>query len=372
MDSPYYGMYMIFDNIVEIFDDGFWCTGVTIKTVYTADVDGVPDKFIEDDVVNQQLIVDVMAMLIADQSLIDHVNMLYYAKYIANELFMYNKIVSSSANNLRYKSVTIANFASLLDLNLLPNAYNLKIIKPDSFSAPISLKAINHDDVYSELVKLDVPYFYPMYRHEGVYVPLLQTIYDFNQHEMINASTIVDYKKFTTIVANQYVTKRLVGSYQKGLVFSSETMNFHYLLTTNDNKASYLELPWLAFQYELRNFSSICFNSEETITDYVTTTIVNFENVCKFKHSEWLNLSNFKPQMIEDLKQYYLHSTGSIITSEEILRKAVIEFIKFTFLKIYRIDSIVDGSGKTYEYLLHDDSIEILGPTQEYLINYTR
>lgn len=374
MDSPYFGMKMVFGGIVEIANDGFWCTEVTIFTVTTSDIDGVPDKFIDDDIVDNKYEIDIMQMLLADQTLINKVNLLYYTKFIAYELFTYNKIVTSSANNIRYQSITLANFSSALDLKLIANPYNVSAIISDGFYTPISIEAVDNE-TSSELRKLEIPYFYPMYRYEGSYVPLLQTIYDFDKSgKTINSNTVVDYMKFQTILDNDYVVNKLVSRYDKSIL-SKNTENHKYLVSTQDNIETYLDLPWSIFPNEKRNFSSICFNSEENLIDYaVNTNEILFVDVCKFKHFKWLNLLQSTITTNEKvLATFYKHSTGSAVTISDMYNKSVSWFIKNLFFKIYKIKNVVDSSNNSYEFLLEDEKIVILGPENaSYIITYNR
>lgn len=378
MDSPYFGLKVVFDNIVEITKDGFWCTIATAFTVETEDLDGIDDKFIDDNIVNNQITIDLIAMLVSNQDLINSVNLLYYTKFIAYELFTYNKIVSSSANNIRYQSITLANFATTLNLKLINNPLNFSVIMADGFHAAISLEAIKNGNS-AELKQLTNKYFYPMYRYEGKYVPTLKTIYDFRIDEnvkpqTINASTIKDYRKFSTILNNDYTTNRLIETYDKSILCDTLT-NHKYLISTQDNKEKYLELPWLAFTSERRNLSSVVFNSEETLVDFlVNTNEIQFVDICKFKTTKWLNLLQSKLEENElSIKEFYSHSTGSTIDMQTIYNKSIEWFIKNVFLEIYRIDKIQDQNGTTYEYMIENESIHIFGPfDNDYSITYIR
>lgn len=369
-DSPFYGMQMTFSDIVEIQDDGFWCTDVKLHTVYTEDVDGIPDKAIEDNVVTDKVTIDIIQALVVDPNLINTNNVFYYSRHIAKELFTYNKIVSSYANNLRYRSITLANVATVLKLGFINNPYNLTILEPDGFYAPISLYAEKIGSS-SVLKHLDMKYMYPMYRLEGEYVPMLKTIYGFLGTEVINKSDVVDYKKFSTILQNDYIKNRIVSQYQKPIV-STIYDSYQYLQSTQDDKEHYINLPWIMFPYELRNFSSVCFNSDEFIIDYHESNSVPYEKVCTFKHSKWLNLLNMNSGILSNAKEFYKNSIGSEITEEAIKQKVIVEFIKKTFMKIYRINTVKDDSGQTYEYLIDENRILISGPEQPYTITFQR
>jgi hypothetical protein len=372
MSSPYYGMEMIFSNIVEIQDDAFWCETIILKTVTTHDIDGIDDDFIDDNVVDNMLTIYYSDVIKSNPLIIQQVNLFYISKYIAYELFMYNKIVSSSANNNRYLSITLANFASTLDLQLAKNPYNISVIKSDGLFVPITLQA-KQNTFFAELTKLDQPYFYPMYRYEGKYIPSLISIYEVVDEKTVNYNTTIDYKSFKTVLKNQYIQSKLVQPYEKEIVQFKDDKLFSYLATTQNATETYLNLPWAFFPIEVRNFLSICFNSEETISIFHKGSIIEFADICKEKFSKWLNLSSIINENENDLKSFYKYSIGNEISRQDILTKSYEYFIKNVFLKIYRIKSIVDEDQNTYNNLIQSNSIQILGDVDKnYVITFSR
>ena len=387
-NSPFYGMNIRFEDIVEVTQHYFWCRRILISSNTTYDPDGVDDTNISDNIVNlpTPISINVYAEFILNSHIFYENNIIYMSKSIARFNCIYNKIVNTSANNARYKEISLANikialsYAPLAIENSNNQFLSVFITDPTEFSILVKYTATD-----SALVQLPTQYIYPMSRYSTQYVPatkVLSKYYDSGAYKNVypaNRSWSNEYKAYVS----RTVTSQQLGSVTEAYSDIPHTISdsslYEYIRSTVNGQISTVQLPWIANPAEYRNITSLVFNSDEKI---VVTTVLSQQldmlELLRSRISDWIQLNDYITDstrlQLAFLEYDVSEQTQNNINIDDAIMTA---FLTNTFLRIYRIESIVTNTGQIVQFNMTNTIINavIESDTQlgsEVTITYTR
>lgn len=356
-NSPFFGMIIRFEEIVEVDKDHFWCSRIIIKSNLTEDPDGVDDLDIADNIVNEIKTYNVYDEYVANNNIFNDNNTIYISRAIAFENCIYDKILSPNANNARYKEISLSNIHNFLltnavEINQADQWIKTTILPPQDIQVLIKLWTQN-----GSLKKLLNPYQMSMVRYSGKYKPLAKNIFkakDVDELKRIFPTDFSHVNEYKLNVSKNVSTPEFrVESFQD-FIPTRERINFYsYVSAITGNNVARKELPWIVYPNEYRHFNSLVFNSVEELS--VTTSIskkINLIDVMKSKVSKWLNLNSddLSDQIKIDFLRLYYEATPETVKNFDIDRLIVTHFMEGVFTKIYRIKDIKTNTGQIVQY----------------------
>lgn len=368
--SPFYGMQITFNDIQEVSSDHFWCKQILVKHVLTSDPDGQHDLDISDNIVDNVITIDVYAQYNLNNNLFNENNAVYISRAIAYENATYNKIVSASSNNARYRELSLSNLSSELASRKIiqttddnkTSYLNASIIDPTKTEIAVSLSKL--DD--STLSRLANTYLFPIIRYSGTYVPQTKTLLSFNSDDRFNrvfADDPVMSNRYKLSISRLSNNLDRVRSYNETLIRDiMEPKFYEYSINsiTNDED-SIVSLPWIWNPSEWKSFVSTVFNSTDTLTYdlIITSEITDLIDLLNEQIKHFCPIQSF--DLTNELKKNMLtlryDVSDETLSNFDVEREIVKNFIENTFIKIYELKSVQKTSDNSFVNFVVDDSI---------------
>lgn len=381
--SPFYGMFITFKNIIEIGKNHFWCKEILIKGNLNGD-EFIPDNEIENNIVSKIYEYNVMNEYISNPNLFYENNNIFISKSIANELSSYNKLLSASANNERFKEITLAKIKEKF-LKTTINEYQISIVEPKYFEIGVSLQTLN-----KKLTNLKQSYVYPMFRHISKNIPIMKSVQSYKKINNINGiipyknTDFIDYSKIITNIDLSEDSPK-VKEVSKSLISNVSNIKFEYLKSNTNNHDIYVEFDWKYNPIELRNYVSLVFNSYKTIEinidvsqlrSYIPGLIMKYID-------KWCTINNIDKKLSDSFSKDKITELASLLQNKQILKDSSLitkqmsnqndqigiidrtiyeNFTKEIFLKIYKIKNITDNFGKEYDFSVDGMYLNIAVP----------
>lgn len=382
VNSPFFGMTIEFQEIVEVSKTHFWCKRIILNTNLTYDPDGIDDLDISDNIVDTVQQFDVYPLFLANPMLFSTNNTVYISRAIAFENCIYNKIVSATANNARYREISLANIKNFMLTNSISVNGNQSELKTNILSSAEIDLIISKESKEHTIVKLLNSYVFPAVRQNGKYQPVLKTMLRFNNSEDFNnvypgqMKFPNEYKLNVSKNVNQSEYK--IEKYIDQLPDAKSKTFYSYISAITGTNIVRRSLPWITSANEHRRFSSLVFNSQEKIVQSIQVTDQLNVDLVQLMRNSVLTWLKFNPstltstEKINLLKLYFevLPETVQNFDIEEII---VRNFIIAVFLKIYRIERIVTSTGTIVQFNIDNEFIQFIEPTTGLLtIQFTR
>lgn len=378
-ESPWYGMEIEFFNIAEVSTNHFWCRQIIVRSNLNVDVaNNDNDGWLLDENTLAEIInYDIYQMYQANNNLFFENNIAYISKAIAYELCVYSKIITQKANNARYKELCLSNFKQYLKANQVDsNAGNVRIYIEDMNIGEISvsIQAENNDQTMSTvstqtgasfsysgaaITKLPTSYSYVVCRQNLVYKPLitpLQKYYDLDDIPNVYPFESMLprlYKKIVSKVDNEYLDVQHAEQYMPHL----HLQQYYQYVKALNNGISTVNLPWLASPEEIRTpYISYVMNTSETIT-VNSTGSMNLTELFKAYILQIANIASLPKSVLNDYMNITTNSTIDTIDNYDAVDVIVASFIENVLMKIYRVDSVIDSTGKQLHFVAFNNNL---------------
>ena len=382
-NSPWYGMVIDFIGIVEAGANHFWCKQIIVRSNLNDDINGDDDNWhIDENVVKEIINIDIYQAYLQNNMLFYQNNTAYISKAIAFELCFYDKVITQKANNARYKELCLSNFKQYLKSNVLSEGQTstrvyVEDMKIANISVMIKSEVSNQitstqADLQSRasytypvpiIEKLAQPYSYVIYRQNLLYKPLTSIIQEYYGIDGIESvypretNYISMYNKIVSKVDNEFLDVLFAKQYES--IINLQT--FYDYVKAFNNEALYVSLPWACSPQEIRTpLISYVMNTSEKIE---TTSYDGDMNLVKLFKSYILKIVNV-PTLLSNLElNNYMNittnSTINTLVNYDAIDIILSNFIQNSFMKIYRVESIVDNNGKMLQFVLFNGSILI-------------
>lgn len=360
INSPYYGCEITFKDIKFVDTNNFCCGDIIIKGNFNRDVDNVEDFDISDNLVYEIYEISVKNLIENPNTspfFYKKDNRLLVAKLVASELAVFEKVITSNTNNERYKNITLSVFKDYITkvktvtVNDDVTPY-MTVVEPNYFSIGVSLST-DKNSTSKSITNLEKRYFYDMFRIGGNYHPSIIKLQNIDTNYLgeriypMLESKFNDYRKLiTNNYSNIWLQETLVKEFEKGIITTRDNIVFELFIGNTNDNTTFKKFDFYWNPMEIRNFSSITFNSYKTLT--FETTIVD-------------NTIDVVVLMKNKLKMWLYNSKESIqqtITNDTFYNACAV-FLE-TFFKSYYIDNVIDNDGNEYDtYLSVDNKIII-------------
>lgn len=382
-DSPYYGIEITYKNIKFVGVDYFWCTDVIIKGNYNGEFDenAEDDQDISNNVVREWYeisVIDENGFYVYEQTELyeKKYNVFVVSRAVAMELAKHYKIVTNNVNNERYKKLTISLFKDYLKRSFKTKNIDgveiplINVVSPKYFNIGVTLTGSTNES--NPIERLTTPYFYSMFRMGGLYKPKTVTLLNIDTNYLgekiypMVETPYYDYRKnIARSLGNSYLDKMPIKEYNKQMFTHPSNTKFEYFITHNNNIGTYEQIDFKQNPTELRNFSSIVFNSYKTLRfeGYSVGSTVYLYKLMANKVNLWLNSliseSDIDNEINEIVKNFDSQGNRQLNNSTNRDNTEVIKVFIRTFLKSYYVDRIYDSDGNNYEYMMNDTDLII-------------
>lgn len=372
INTQWFGMTIEFVDIVEVQADYFWCKSIIVRHNDTIDPEGENDLDVEDNIVQNTYEYDVLLEFLANSNIFNENNAIYISRAVAYENCFYNKIVSSIANNSRYKELSLANVKNRLNANPVKfydeDAWlQMSIANPVEFRTIVKLYS-NEQDTISELTNA---YTYPMSRYAGLYVPQFKQLtskydtLDFSNLFPANQRSQIFHKMYTSSTPMDNVYKLKHETYTKEDFACNDNKVYSYVTSSLNNVIVQRYMDWIVSPAEFKGIKSLVFNSDELVTVTVDVTVntisIDFVDLLKSRALQWIRLSELLNEQDKlALAQLYAITNELTLSNVDVERLILTDFIQNVFLKIYRIASIKTTDGKIVQFNITDTAIELV------------
>jgi hypothetical protein len=368
INSQWFGMSIEFVDVVEVGDSWFWCKQIIVRHNTTYDPDLVNDLDPGDNIVVSVEEYDVYQELQTNPNVFNENNAIYISRAIAYENCEYNKVVSSVANDARYKELSLANIKQRLvrqSLDVVNTETKLSLDILDTKDFRVAIRHVSNDNGLQQLTN---SYTYPMTRIKGRYVPkfkILSSYYDTQDFENVYVSNIKSSTKWkrNVTIAQQQLSVSTVAYENARHIATNSTDAYDYVSAISNGITFVEKLPWIALPAEFRDIRSLVFNSDEKIIVTATVannSIVDITDILFDKLYVWLQFSSRLTDEVRlKLTRLYVDVANDTLDGFNVDRLIMREFIAETFLKIYRIEKIVTADDKIVQFNLTDTAIEI-------------
>lgn len=372
VNSQWFGMTITFEEIVEVQPDFFWCKRIIVRHNDTIDPDTENDLDPGDNIVQNIYEYDVYAEYQANSNIFNDNNAIYISRAIAEENCFYQKILTSIANNSRYKELSLANVKNRLSSSPVKiwdadNAWiSVTIQDPVEFRSVIQMQSIDN-----ERRQLSNSYTYPMSRYAGQYVPqfrLLTSQYDTEDfHNLYPAKERQQlfHKMYTSNTSLASISELRHQTYVTKDFTSNDTSTWSYVTTSLRNEIVQESMSWIVCPLEFRGRKSLVFNSDEKL--YVetlvsaTTTSIDLVQLFKARALSWLKVAE---RLSDDdrlkIARLYANVTSLTIDAVNVEDIIVNEFLRNVLLKVYRIEKILTSDNRIVQFNITDTSIELV------------
>lgn len=356
-DSPWYGMIIEFQNIMEIGDNHFWCKKIIVKSnlqddVLDDDENGFPN--IDENVVIDILSQDVYLEFLANPNVFNENNQIYISHAIAYELCYYDKVVTQKANNARYRELCLSNIKMFFKTNHInSNKDKVRIYIDDMNTSILDIKNRTENNL---LVKLDSPYSYQIFRQQLYLKPnfnIIQGFYDIALGKSIIPMKTNNRNVFTKIVSkvdNEYLD--ILGS--KKYLNTFNLNEYYYYVRTSINGTMYVKLPWLSSPEELRTpLVSYTMNTSEKINISVEYSQENELLLSDVLNEYVSKIVDIDKLSIADRIKYMNITTNAdqdTLSNYDVKEIILTNFINNIFMKIYKIENIIDSTGQLINF----------------------
>ncbi|AFF28263.1 gp265 [Sphingomonas phage PAU] len=337
-------------NVIEIQSEYFWCEDIQMRS------------FREPTGQQWRSLKSELASYTGEPTLLTKDNDWYISKAISYYNSIYDIVVSPRTNNKRYKAVSFAAIANILNNYAINYTYvtesditvsekRIKVYEPSYF--PI-LNSIKSED--NRLLQLeDTQLIFPMYRYSGTYSPIFRTIY--NGSMLYNSSkhgTIEKInkdlryiKKWSTISMTDQIdiedrNYTLSPIYDSTLKLYNND-NFSIMNRyTNVNKSN--------------SFISSIFRYFDTIEIISTERIFDLRNLTRevllstVFGASYANNTISNQMKLDVLKTYVHNATMNSMQLEDVDNYTYTNFFLGTFISMYSIDRILTIDDKIIQY----------------------
>jgi hypothetical protein len=367
-NSPFFGMIIRFEEIVEVAKDHFWCKRIIIKSNLTEDPDGVDDLDIGDNIVQEIKTYNVYEEFAANSNIFNDNNTIYISRAIAFENCIYDKIISPNANNARYKEISLSNIHNYLlnnavRINGQDNWIKTTVLPPQDIQVLVKLWSKN-----GILTKLMNPYQFPMVRYSGKYKPMSKNIFlakDLGDWKRIFPTDLANINEYKLNVSKNVNTPEHRVELYKDFIPCVELEDFYsYISAITGNNVARKLLPWIVYPKEHRHLCSLVFNSVEKISVSTNVSpVISVLDIMKDKVENWLNLKNIQlsDQVKIDFLRLFYEVTPETVSNFDINKLIVRHFIEGVFTQIYRVETIKTDLGQIIEFNRGEDfTMELL------------
>lgn len=363
INSPWYGMEIDFEEIVEIGVNHFWCKRIIIKSNINVDVnddDGFGFENIDENVVTQIRVQNVYNEYSNNNNIFNEDNQLYISKAIAYELCSYNKIITKKANNARYSELCLSNIKMYFKGNrITSNKGDLRVYIDDMDSSDINVLNMSNNN---QIERLDKVYSYRIYRQHLKYKPntkVIQEYYDFGDiKKIVPCETINpnEYVKIVSKVDNEYLDILMSKKRKQQLNLTK----FYDYIKASTNGITTIELPWMVAPNEVRTpLVSYVMNTSEKIVVTTENSDILLSDLLMDYIMLIVNLKSIQKSDLVNYLNIWNNTTLDTLDNYNVYNLIVQDFISNFFSKIYKVESIVDEDGKMVQFATLNDRIII-------------
>lgn len=381
INSPYYGMYIEFVEIVEVGTDHFWCKEIVIRNNTNYDPENDNDHDLSDNLVDNVYEHRVLKMFLADNNVFQTNNTIYSSKGIASENCSYTKSITTETNNTRYKEITIPNIKNYLASNPI-GIYrsNRKILVGvvDTISNDISV-TLDYD-FDRGITLLTEPYVFPIHRYNGVYKPQTKLLYRATDSELvknvwISSYTNPIYERLSILPKPSDVIPRTT-EYEQIDIHYKHPEAYPFFTQVGGDTYSTKSIGWIYNPVEHVGEPSLVFNGVTTLEFVSKEREIELSDLMFTRVKRWLKLDTIKLDPEQNLNfmnistKVYVDTLGNY----DIQKYIVQNFIKNTFIEQYHIKEVVDRLGSKMNFVLDDMKLIIdddLGGN-EYTISFVK
>lgn len=366
IQSPNYGMYIEFKNMVEVGANHFWCKQIVIKNNTTYEPSGINDDDISNNIVNQTYSYDVLQEFLMDANVFNTNNTIYSSKGIAKENSSYTKTVTAESNIARYKEITIPNIKNDLATNPVKiHGTNKKILigVVESRANDISISKEFNDVDGIEL--LDNPYIFPINRYDGTYKPQTKLLYSATdsidaKNTWIGGYNTPTYERLSILPSPSDIIPRTM-EYKQSDINQMSTDTYPFYTQVGVETYSKKSIGWIYNPVEYVGEPSLVFNGADSLNFETKQTKVELLDVMYQRASRWLQLDKYELDREQNLNFMNIATKvfGETLDNYDVKKMIVQNFIKNTFVEIYHIQSISDEQGNEYEWLMDGTELTI-------------
>lgn len=364
--SPFYGMYITFEEIVEVTATHFWCKRIIVKSTITSDPEVVHDLDISDNVVDEVQIFNVYNEWVANNNVFNVNNTIYISRAIAYENCIYTKVVSASVNNARYKEISLANIKNFMFANPLQvnDDSHLKAMILEPAEAEIIIRLFSKN---KKIQLLPNSYFFPIRRYNGTYKPQLHVLSnakDSDEFKRIYASKLLSTFEYKLNISKNVKNEENRISRWESTSLHTHSNNFYsYISANTGNTIVERTLPWCSNAKEHRSYASIVFNSQERISiqsEYNDTIVI--WSLLRENSLQWLSkvINTMTAEQQLNLSKLYLDTVEETLQNYDYRDIAIRNFVQNTFLSIYHIETIKDANGNIVQFNINNGIITIV------------
>lgn len=347
--SPWYGMVITFEDIVEVTDNHFWCKEIKISS----NLLGMPaeDWEIDDELVDEFVTYNVLEEFKANNNIFNENNTIYISKAIAYERAKYDKIINRRANEARYYEISLSSIKNYLKLNDIKSGN--KHITINVYNQLVSDMNISNKSTDAGVTPLTQPYRFKFGRQHLKFKPqinALQSFYGNDTFENIFCFDEPNYQDFVKIISK--VSQEYLDLEKSKLIdippLHSDSEVYDYIRTAN-NEIVTIKLPWLVAPNEIRNYKeSIVMNTNEKLSFTITINDTKDVNLVVLFKNYITNLcltNQLTDSTLISFMSIYDSVDQNTLNNFDVKDYILSRFVSHLFTKIYRVEEVKTSTG---------------------------